>query len=339
MSAPAASTSVRLSACRNTAAGMLCSVAMPADYEVPAFHRPAPVRRPASLNLAVNITPLSAPRPILVVRPEGAEQPAVEEQKAPVELSSPTRSKKKVVFADAAGKQLTHVKVMTEPSFAPPRWSMAFLAQVTRGAAAEVSPEPWELTFAQPASDYLPFRGKLDRENVSLENVIVREAEQVVVGTVKVRNLAFHKEVLVRSTSDDWATHEDAYCTYVNNGPCAAGVPVLYDTFSFRLALPPQSRKLEFCVRFRAEGHSQDFWDSNGGKNYVLLKKSSPHNPVPQLQYTSPTVDELTSKIGGLAVHHIRPMSPPKQNDIYAKVDSWSEFASWDHLSMDGPYW
>lgn len=86
-------------------------------------------------------------------------------------------------------------QVMTEPSFAPPRWNMAFLAQVTRGAIVEVAPEPWEATFPQPASDYLAFRGRLDRNNVSLENVIVREEEQVVVGTVKVRNLAFHKEV------------------------------------------------------------------------------------------------------------------------------------------------
>ncbi|KAK3925434.1 Protein phosphatase 1 regulatory subunit 3B-B [Frankliniella fusca] len=333
---------------------MLCSVAMPTDYEVPAFHRPAPVRRPASLNLAVSIQAPGAPRrPILVVRPGPApedEQPVVEQQElqlqAPVEqLTSPTKNKKRVVFADDAGRQLTHVKVMTEPSFAPPRWSMAFLAQVTRGAAAEVCPEPWEPTFPQPASDYLAFRAKLDRENVSLENVIVREAEQVVVGTVKVRNLAFHKEVLVRSTSDDWATHEDAYCTYVNNGPSASAagvsVPVLYDTFSFRLALPPQSRKLEFCVRFRAEGHSQEYWDSNAGNNYVLLRKNSPYNPLPQPanQFTNSTVDELTSKIGGLAVNHIRPMSPPRQSDIsYAKPDSWSEFASWNHLSMDGPY-
>lgn len=100
---------------------------------------------------------------------------------------------------------------MTEPSFAPPRWSMAFLAQVTRGAAAEVSPEPWEPTFAQPASDYLAFRGRLDRDNVSLENVIVREAEQVVVGTVKVRNLAFHKEVSETLSSQPRGTARNAW--------------------------------------------------------------------------------------------------------------------------------
>ncbi|KAJ1521415.1 hypothetical protein ONE63_003088 [Megalurothrips usitatus] len=262
---------------------------MPSEYE--ALHRPAPapVRRPASLNLSVTVPAVAAPRrPILVVRPPTSassaaaapQQPQQQQQQEAeaAELASPTRHKKRVVFADDAGRQLTHVKVMTEPSFAPPRWSMAFLAQVTRGAAAEVCPEPWEPTFAQPASDYLSFRARLDRHNVSLENVIVREAEQVVVGTVKVKNLAFHKEVLVRSTSDGWATHEDAYCTYLASGAHAAGVPVLYDTFSFRLALPPQSRRLEFCVRFQCEhdGVPRDYWDSNGGNNYVLLRNSTP---------------------------------------------------------------
>jgi len=85
--------------------------------------------------------------------------------------------------------------MMTEPSSAPPRWSMQFLAQVTRGVTAEAAPEPWEMKFAQPASDYLAFRSRLDTCNVSLENVIVRESEQVLHGTVKVRNLTFHKEV------------------------------------------------------------------------------------------------------------------------------------------------
>ena len=96
-------------------------------------------------------------------------------------------------------------------------------------------------------------------------------------------------QVLIRSTSDDWATHEDAYCTYVSNGLKTPAVTVLYDTFSFRVALPPQSRRLEFCVCFRC-GESE-FWDSNSGKNYVLLKKGTPFNSL-----VNP-MDELTAKV------------------------------------------
>lgn len=47
-----------------------------------------------------------------------------------------------------------------------------------------------------------------------MENVIVRENESIVVGTVKVKNLSFHKEVIVRATWDDWKSQQDIFCTY-----------------------------------------------------------------------------------------------------------------------------
>lgn len=213
---------------------------------------------------------------------------------------------------------------MTEPSNMPPRWSFQFLAQVTQGACAEVAPEPWEVAFAQPASDYLDFRRRLDTANVSLENVIVRESEQAVVGTVKVRNLAFNKEVFVRVTSDGWRTHEDAFCTYVRNSPAAHGVTVLYDTFSFRITLPPRSRRLEFCVCFRCEG--TEYWDNNGGKNYIIMKKEQP----PQTQ------QPLQRSVFDASINLARKFSDVKP-DVF--IDSWSEFASWNHLNNDTPYW
>lgn len=223
----------------------------------------------------------------------------------------------------------SQVRVMTEPSNVPPPFTFQFLAQVTRGITAEVVPEPWEVTFQQPASDYLDFRKRLDTGNVSLENVIVRESEDIVVGTVKVRNIAYHKEVFVRSTSDEWLTHEDAYCTFVNNNSnlSAATAYALYDTFSFRLTLPPRSFRIEFCVCFRCEG--AEYWDSNSGKNYVLLKKSSSNDDVSLL----------------LKLRHSNSDSLPSQNAVrcadavHVKLDSWSEFASWNHLDNNTPYW
>lgn len=58
------------------------------------------------------------------------------------------------------------------------------------------------------------YREKLDSCNVSLENVIVKEKDSMVIGTVKVKNLCFHKEVIVRSTWDNWKTQQDTICTY-----------------------------------------------------------------------------------------------------------------------------
>lgn len=104
----------------------------------------------------------------------------------------------------------------------------------------------------------------LEEKNVSLENVIVRENESIVVGTVKVRNLCFDKEVIVRVTYDHWKSQEDIQCTYSNFGASTGvgGAYALFDTFSFKLTLPPSSkRSVEFCVCFRCNG--QEYWDSN----------------------------------------------------------------------------
>lgn len=49
---------------------------------------------------------------------------------------------------------------------------------------------------------------------MSLENVIIKENESMLVGTAKVKNLSFHKEVLVRSTWDNWKTQQDTICTF-----------------------------------------------------------------------------------------------------------------------------
>ena len=224
---------------------------------------------------------------------------------------------------------------MTEPSNMPPRWSFQFLAQVTQGACAEVAPEPWEVTFPQPASDYLDFRRRLDTNNVSLENVIVKESEQVVVGTVKVRNLAFHKEVIVRTTSDDWETHEDAFCTYVPNSPPAHGVTVLYDTFSFRLTLPPRSKKLQFCVCYRCSG--VEYWDNNNGKNYFIVKKDCPKPQVDQRPPLIQNNNRMYKTTNSAKINLSRRFSDDVKPN--AQLDSWSEFASWNHLNNDTPYW
>uniref|UniRef100_A0A1B6CAT6 Protein phosphatase 1 regulatory subunit n=1 Tax=Clastoptera arizonana TaxID=38151 RepID=A0A1B6CAT6_9HEMI len=253
-------------------------------------------------------------RPCLVLRPDDSSSSGDDS-----DLPSPTRLKKKVVFADDRGFSLTQVRMMTEPSNMPPKWNSQFLMLVTKGVPAEVAATPWEITFSQPASDYLEFRRRLEEGNVSLENVIVRESEETILGTVKVKNLTFHKEVFVRSSVDGWLTNEDTFCTYVpgNTSPALSApssIKVIYDTFSFRLTLPPMSSKVEFCVCYRCSG--TEHWDNNFGKNYTLTKKGS-------ITRTEPVPVPITRF----------------SDAVHAKMESWSEFGSWKHLTNDGPYW
>lgn len=44
--------------------------------------------------------------------------------------------------------------------------------------------------------------------------MIVKDEESIVVGTVKVKNISFEKEVVVRVTWDDWKNQQDIFCTF-----------------------------------------------------------------------------------------------------------------------------
>ncbi|XP_055697719.1 protein phosphatase 1 regulatory subunit 3B [Phlebotomus papatasi] len=230
------------------------------------------------------------------------------------------RTKKRVIFADDKGLELVQVKVMSEPSNVPPFWSLQFLAHVTQGMISPVPPEQWVVDFQQPASDYLAFRQKLEMKNVSLENVIVKENDSIVVGTVKVKNLHFTKEVIVRATWDNWKSQEDIFCVF-SKVAGASGAYVLYDTFSFRLTLPPASKTLEFCVCFRCNG--TEFWDNNDGRNYTLSKRLSDKATDPFVSFDRAKSQQKCAINSG------------DQQGI--KVPTWSEVSSWNQT--ESPYW
>lgn len=168
---------------------------------------------------------------------------------------------------------------MKEPSNVPPIWTNTFVEKVLRCKELQFNEKllsnngqyPWEMCFSQPASDYLTYRRKLDQDAVSLENVIIREVDQCLMGTVKVKNLAFDKEVVIRVSTDSWTTHEDVHCSFVDQPVHQQMLTNLYDTFRFSLTLPAKSNVIEFCVRYRTNG--SEFWDNNSSKNYIVRKK------------------------------------------------------------------
>lgn len=260
-------------------------------------------------------------RPCLVIR-SAKDSVQVEHS------TSHSKYKKKVVFADDRGMALTHTRVMAEPSNVPPLWSYRFLSDVTQGLCENsvTEKEVWEITFPQPASDYVFFRKRLDTEKVSLENVIVMKSENIIQGTIKVKNETFEKEVFVRSSTNNWKTYEDSYCTFVAShsnkhiGPAL----ILYDTFCFKIAVPPNSDKIEFCVCFKSGGN--EYWDNNHGKNYVIVRK----------------VNYLNKSVTNEHFQNERKFTSSEtrySEATQAKMELWSEFASWTHLENINPYW
>uniref|UniRef100_A0A803KAD1 Protein phosphatase 1 regulatory subunit n=1 Tax=Xenopus tropicalis TaxID=8364 RepID=A0A803KAD1_XENTR len=176
--------------------------------------------------------------------------------------------KKRVSFADSRGLALTMVKVYSDfdDELEIPFNISELIDNIVN--LTTVEKERFFLDFVQPSADYLDFRNRLQAESVCLENCMLKD--KALVGTVKVKNLAFQKSVKIRMTCDSWQTYKDYDCLYVKDTYAGSDK----DTFSFDVSLPEgiqSSASIEFAVCFECEGRI--FWDSNKGLNYRIVRQ------------------------------------------------------------------
>ncbi|XP_064917572.1 protein phosphatase 1 regulatory subunit 3B isoform X1 [Columba livia] len=175
--------------------------------------------------------------------------------------------KKRVSFADSRGFALTMVKVFSEfddPLDIP--FNITELIDNIVGLTT-VERDSFVLDFVQPSVDYLDFRNRLQVDCVCLENCMLKERS--VVGTVKVKNLAFEKTVKIRMTFDTWKNFVDYPCQYVKDTYGGSD----RDTFSFDISLPEgikSHERVEFAISFECNG--KVYWDSNRGTNYRIIR-------------------------------------------------------------------
>lgn len=217
-------------------------------------------------------------------------------------------SKKRVSFADEKGFSLTCVKILRERPDSPPHLRPDIISSLTYGASAEaIETPPLVLNFSQPASEYLAFRQKIDRDLVSLENAILKD--YTVFGTIRVKNTSFEKEVFVRCTFDDWSTFTDISASYLQNEPA-------YDTFSFQINVPPNMdirKTVQFAVCYTA--NKQQYWDNNSGKNYEII---------------SADFRTIAKKDGRSDCVLLSPQP---------EVSRFGEFSVWQNAESSVPYW
>lgn len=119
--------------------------------------------------------------------------------------------------------------------------------------------------FQQPGGQ-MNFLDLVRDNQVCLENVVVDDPVLLSVkGTVRVRNLDFHKSVHIRYSLNSWKTFADVQATYVDNS-CDG----FSDKFSFVLYAHTLSvgQRLEFACRFQSRGCQ--YWDNNNGANYCF---------------------------------------------------------------------
>jgi hypothetical protein len=125
----------------------------------------------------------------------------------------------------------------------------------------------WELRLSNAPKE-LPASSKLP---VQLERVFLSADKKVLIGTVAVANLAFHKHVAARFTLDYWRTTSEVgavFCHDVRRKHAHDG----HDRFSFEIKLDDQvnleNKTMFVCIRYNVNG--QEFWDNNHGMNYQV---------------------------------------------------------------------
>ncbi|KAI9501504.1 putative phosphatase regulatory subunit-domain-containing protein [Coemansia spiralis] len=117
-------------------------------------------------------------------------------------------------------------------------------------------------------------------ERVELENN--KRCAATLRGTIKVHNIAFEKNVVVRYSFDQWRTVEEAPATYARTLLDSQGNRPGVDRFTFTLSLPAfvtasLPATVAICTRYNVAG--QEFWDNNKGSNYIV-KISLPAAPA-----------------------------------------------------------
>lgn len=153
--------------------------------------------------------------------------------------------------------------------------------------------------FQQPVSQPF-FLERVRDNNVCLENAIVSDPVLfAITGTVRVKNVDFHKSVHIRYSIDNWKTFADLQARYVPNS-CDG----FSDKFSFQMYAHTLDvgGRLELAVRYQVRG--AQYWDNNGGTNYVFQCVNK--DPIPSV-ICAPTLRS-------------------SYNTLQSPVDTWPSF-------------
>lgn len=207
--------------------------------------------------------------------------------KMPSKESAANPAQKKIVrFADAMGLDLTDVRTFLDELPSVPKSAYSDLhasSELDLRRAPKTAPvDKMFVAPTAPAKSLVPmfkqpgishnFLERIRDQNVCLEKAVVSAQPMCnITGSVRVRNIDFHKSVYVRYTLDNWRTFGEVQAVYVPDS-CDG----FSDQFSFIIYLYelPSSQRVELAVRYHCSGAI--FWDNNLGANYVFQTSSSP---------------------------------------------------------------
>lgn len=204
--------------------------------------------------------------------------------------------KKGVRFADVLGLDLADVKTFLDHEVPKIPKSAYEDLEVVRDHQIPQIPQFMKPVdkilvplFQQPGG--LPcFLDKVREKQVSLENCAVTDPISLTItGSVRVRNLDFHKSVYIRYTIDNWKSFSDIQANYVDNSCDGFSDKFTFTVFGNSLQI---GQRIEIAVRFHCKG--QQFWDSNYDSNYCFQCLPVNQQPKPQVVKLPPLTNECS---------------------------------------------
>lgn len=191
--------------------------------------------------------------------------------------------KKEVRFADSLGLELTSVRHFSDAEL--PRVPYHVLAGLrcreTCPAGAELSTLLFRPTSSSPQLEPLFTNPgtKPDFLDLVRQRMVCLESAHTdpfcVSGDLRVLNLSYEKEVMVRYTVNSWSTSSEVMASFQR------GYSDRYsDRFSFKLLCPTLLNKeglLEFAIRYKVCG--TEYWDNNDGENYKVRSHRATMSP------------------------------------------------------------
>ncbi|KAF9137108.1 hypothetical protein BGX30_010540 [Mortierella sp. GBA39] len=98
-----------------------------------------------------------------------------------------------------------------------------------------------------------------------VETMALSQDQTELQGKILIHNIAFHKRVSVRYTTDYWQTQTEVAAEYEESIPGSA-----LDRFAFKIPMEMEKTMVErsFCFAVRYQVIGREFWDSNNGMNY-----------------------------------------------------------------------
>ena len=164
--------------------------------------------------------------------------------------------KKRVTFADLLGFSLVNVVEIS------PRNSLTDICFSQPSKLISTRRRYLTCLFEQPV-DKDDFLERVTRQYICLESVV---CDKAIIGFVRVLNIAYKKEVVVRYTADGWKTFREESAEHLS-----ILIDGTMDTFFFRiplLSLLKETSNVEFAIRYKVRGNV--YWDNNFSKNYSV---------------------------------------------------------------------